>query len=139
MESITYKSEVAFELEAIKEKAQSSGYQSDYKSVGNLIFLDITVTLLPYLKQWQWDVADEATLRILNETNPKRMAQYPSGSVYVINFTPSTVLELACFLKPVLKEYGGWVGLDDEMEVVFDAENIEALTDDPIFSYIFSS
>ena len=106
------------------------------KYIGELTFLDITVTLLPYLKQWQWDEADEATLRILNETNPERMAQYPSGSVYVINFTPSTVLELACFLKSILREYGGWVGLDDEMEVVFDAGNIEVFADAPIFSYL---
>lgn len=64
------------------------------------------------------------------------MVQHPSGSLYVINFTPSTVLELARFLKPVLREYGGWVGLDDEMEVVFDAGNIEAIADAPVFSYL---
>ena len=139
MEGITYQSEVPFDLDAIKEKAQLAGYQTDYKYVSNLVFLDITLTSLPYLKQWQWNQASEATLRVLTQINPKRMVQHPSGSVYVINFTPSTVLELAHFLKSVLREYGGWIGLDDEMEVVFDAGNIEALADDPIFSHIFSS
>ena len=63
------------------------------------------------------------------------MVQHPFGSLYVIDFTPSTVLELTRFLKPILREYGGWVGLDDEMEMVFDAGNIEAFADAPIFSY----
>lgn len=42
MEGITYQSEVPSDLSAIKGKAQSAGYQTDYKYIGGLVFLVIT-------------------------------------------------------------------------------------------------
>ena len=133
MEDLIYQSEVAFELGAVKDVALSSGYQSHYKDVAGHVFLDIVVSSSPYLKMWQWVKASKDTFSILSEENPERMVQHTSGTTFVIYFTPSTLPELASFLKRFLLVYGGWVGVEDEMEIVYNAEDIETIVQHPFF------
>ena len=67
MEDLIFKSEVAFDLSAVEEKAQRSGYQVQYKHLLNAVFLDIEVSEPPHWKQWQWVKASDETLDILSQ------------------------------------------------------------------------
>ena len=136
MEDLIYQSEAAFDLGAVEDIARSCGYQSQHKEVAGVAFLDIAVTPLPYPKMWQWVKASKDTFSILAGENPERMVQHTSGTTYVIYFTPSTLPELASFLKRLLLVHGGWVGVEDDMVVVYDVTNIETIIEHPFFNPI---
>lgn len=139
MEDLIYQSEVALELGAVEDVARSYGYQSQYKEVAGVAFLDIAVTPPPYPKTWQWVKASKETVNTLVRQDPERMVPHTSGTAYVADFPTSTLPELATFLKRFLLVYGGWVGVEDdgaedERVAVYDATNIEAIVEHPLFA-----
>lgn len=139
MEDLIYQSEVAFELGAVEDAARSCGYEPHHQEVAGVAFLDIVVTAPPYTKIWQWVRASKETVNTLVRQNPETMVQHGSGTAYVIDFPASTVSELAGFLKRLLLVYGGWVGLEDdgaedEMVTVYNAADIEAIVEHPLFA-----
>lgn len=139
MEDLIYQSEVAFELEAVEESARSCGYESRYQDVSGIVFLEILATPPPYPKIWQWVKASKETVNALVRRDPEMMVPHASGTAYVIDFSASTVPELAAFLKRLLLVYGGWVGMEDdavedEVVAVYNAADIETMVEHPLFA-----
>ena len=139
MEDLIYQSEIALDLGGVEDTARSCGYQSQHQEVAGVAFLDIAVTPPPYPKTWQWVKASKETVNTLVRRDPEAMVLHASGTAYVIDFPPSTLPELAAFLKRLLLVYGGWVGLEDdgaedEMVAMYDATDIEEIAEHPLFA-----
>ena len=139
MEDLIYQSETALDLGAVEDAARSCGYEPRRHEVAGVAFLDIAVTPPPYPKTWQWVKASKETVNTLVRRDLEAMVLHASGTAYVIDFPPSTLPELAAFLKRLLLVYGGWVGLEDdaaedEPVAVYSAADVETIVEHPLFA-----
>lgn len=126
MNDLFYFTKAQVQLDDIASSAISEKYKVKTRTLGATRFLYI---VLNDQEEKNWEVFDiETDFNSFDIEPRKKIDSYQPLSSFVFTFPSTTLPELTSFLKKIIDKYGGWIGMDDDMLIVYNADNIATIT-----------
>jgi hypothetical protein len=139
MDDVFYFNSSVIPLSQLKAIAEEEGYNAEYTSLDDHTNLHISLNetyrcsvltekgIIETTRPQYWSVSGWTNYASLTSSELALIESQQILTSYIISYHYPTLNSLFKFVKVILNKFGGWMGLDDDWELIYTKDNIDLI------------